>query len=378
MRVLVSFAAVAALVVVTGCRKSEPTPEPTEFREYHSEQGRFSVRLPVGRVQKRADALNGILTTSEAVDPGRELYVVGYGDIPFGMSYDLDQGIAAFARSGGGKPVLGEGGKRGPDGWRDYEVADAKTGGVQFPYASGRVVVARGRFYVLTLFGAEARLNSPDVQKFLDSFRLLDGDLPWKRPADPQPSGPDPPENTDPQPATGGPDTAGPTNPPPRSSKSNPPQGQMLGFGADPSFQDDAPADGILIGFRVGLERSFDTPIVGTLQPIYRVDEKEVLGRKYGTKTDAGSTIVKAKPGYAVGAISARIVFGIDGFSVTFMRVNGDRLDPKDAYESNWVGNAMDRGSSKTLSGGGALVVGVIGREGREHVSAVGLVYRVK
>src|SRR5262245_22003986 len=121
MRVLVSSSALAALILATGCRKPDPTPEPPEFREYRSDQGRFVVRIPVGTVQKRSDVMNGLFTTGEGIEAAGELYMIGYGDLPFGSGYDLEQGVTTFARSGGGKLTLGEGGKHGPDGWRDFE-----------------------------------------------------------------------------------------------------------------------------------------------------------------------------------------------------------------------------------------------------------------
>ena len=84
-----------------------------------------------------------------------------------------------------------------------------------------------------------------------------------------------------------------------------------------------------------------------------------------------------AKEGYAVGAITARTTTGIEGMSITFMRVNGARLNPNDAYESEWL--AGTRGSEPTpMSGNGARVVGIRARENRERLSAVGLVFEGK
>lgn len=53
------------------------------------------------------------------------------------------------------------------------------------------------------------------------------------------------------------------------------------------------------------------------------------------------------------------------------------RLNPKDAYESDWL--AGTRGSGPTiLSGNGAQVIGLLARQNMERLSAVGLVFRGK
>jgi hypothetical protein len=64
-----------------------------------------------------------------------------------------------------------------------------------------------------------------------------------------------------------------------------------------------------------------------------------------------------AKPGYAVGAMTVKSDKEVSGFSLTFMRVKGGKLDPTDAYESEWIGGA---GATKTLLGGdGSPVIGL-------------------
>jgi hypothetical protein len=82
---------------------------------------------------------------------------------------------------------------------------------------------------------------------------------------------------------------------------------------------------------------------------------------------DLGSDYVKllAKPGYAVGAITARGGNRVDGLALTFMRIRNDRLDPRDSYSSGWVGG--EGGSAPAvISGGGRAVVGVFGGVGAE------------
>ena len=48
---------------------------------------------------------------------------------------------------------------------------------------------------------------------------------------------------------------------------------------------------------------------------------------------------VSAGPGYAVGAMKLRTSIGINGMSLTFMRIKGERLDPQQSYASAWIGS---------------------------------------
>ncbi len=79
-----------------------------------------------------------------------------------------------------------------------------------------------------------------------------------------------------------------------------------------------------------------------------------------------------AKEGYAVGGIIAKSGNRIDGFRVVFMRLDGDRLDTTDSYESEWFGGRG--GGGETLLGGtGNLVIGLHGQQGAD-LDGVGLV----
>ena len=96
-------------------------------------------------------------------------------------------------------------------------------------------------------------------------------------------------------------------------------------------------------------------------------------GKQYGISTNA-PIVVKAKPGYAVGGISADGGLNINGFSATFMRINGDALDLSDSYTSDWVGGTR-RGQGTPLAGTGAPVAGIFGRLNPQHtLGGLGLV----
>ena len=66
-----------------------------------------------------------------------------------------------------------------------------------------------------------------------------------------------------------------------------------------------------------------------------------------------------AKPGYAVGAIRARAGLALNALQLVFYRVDGQRLDPGDSYESPWVG--CDGGGPFDLDAHGDPIIGVFG-----------------
>lgn len=89
-----------------------------------------------------------------------------------------------------------------------------------------------------------------------------------------------------------------------------------------------------------------------------------------------GSEELFAKDGYAVGAIQVDGDKYVNAIRVAFMRIEGDRLNPKDSYVSEWLGKPTGR-PSKTLNGDGAFVVGVHGR-GTIILDAIGLVFKAE
>lgn len=136
---------------------------------------------------------------------------------------------------------------------------------------------------------------------------------------------------------------------------------EVLGVSFDPSTRDIGPADGLLVGLEIGLEKSRQSNVVRSLKPIYRVGETESTGKQFG-KDQPETVKLVAKPGYAIGAVNTRIGLTVDGLSVTFMKVVDGKLDSKDKYDSEWVGS--ERGRTVTISGEGTPVVGLVGREG--------------
>ncbi len=138
-------------------------------------------------------------------------------------------------------------------------------------------------------------------------------------------------------------------------------------------FVDRAPEKGLLIGFEIGLGQFLDVDVVTAIRPIYRADKKEVLGKQYGTILNE-AVAVKAKEGYAVGGMTVRSGLFINGFSLTFMRVQDGKLDPKGSYESDWTGDKTG-GSEKPRQGDGAPVVGIAGGTDDKYFNQLQLVF---
>src|SRR6202035_5099807 len=72
-------------------------------------------------------------------------------------------------------------------------------------------------------------------------------------------------------------------------------------------------------------------------------------------------TPLKAKDGYAVGGIAVKANGHIEAISITFMQTEGLGLNPRNSYNSQWVGGDGS-GQEVHLGGSGSPVVGVSGR----------------
>ncbi len=150
---------------------------------------------------------------------------------------------------------------------------------------------------------------------------------------------------------------------------------KILGGGGDPAFKDDAPEGSLLVGFEVGLGTVFGkNDMIKAVRPIYRnAKGEEKIGNSYG-KDFKRVDSAKAKPGYAVGAIEVSAGLWLDGISVTFMKINGAKLDPKDSYSSNQFGTKSKR--TTILGGDGTPVVGIVGKANQNDCTGIGLVLK--
>jgi S1-C subfamily serine protease len=143
------------------------------------------------------------------------------------------------------------------------------------------------------------------------------------------------------------------------------------GFGGDP-YTDAAPDGALLVGLEVGLGKFFDLDMVHSVRAVFRVGAKESLGTQHGSDLTRVTRLV-AKPGYAVGAMTIKAGANADGLSLTFMRIKGDKLDPSDSYESEWLGDPRP-GRKTVLTGNGRPVVGIIGKA-KENNTGIGLLF---
>jgi S1-C subfamily serine protease len=151
---------------------------------------------------------------------------------------------------------------------------------------------------------------------------------------------------------------------------------RILGGAFDPVFKEEAPDNGVLIGLELGLQKFFDYDIIRSVRPIFRNSKgEEVKGTQVGTDLSRVVTI-KAKDGYAIGGLMVRSGLGIDAIVATYMRVNGDRLDPNDSYQSDHIGGKG--GGPALLGGDGSLIVGIIGKSNQKDCTGIGLMIKKK
>jgi hypothetical protein len=353
-RVLLAVGGLAIILLVLGAigwGVSRSGGGNWEFKEFSPPDGDFTVQMP-GQPRQEVKEIADLPATTYTSERRGEGYSVAVIDVAPGLVFDFNQAFQSMAGPGGALRRL-DPFPEAPDRWAaDFEAVTYDPDG----YLSGRWAHVGGRTYLLTAKGKDARLSNPDVRRFLDSFRLRDGA-----------------SGQEPRPTADAPLVAKPSSAQPGAQGT---PGEIIGSPFGHEFSDSSPAGGLLVGFEVGLEWFIDYPIVGRLRPIYRVGDKESLGGTFGMKKDAGIKSVVARPGYAVGAITARMGLGIDGFSVTFMKVVGDRLDPKDSYESEWVGNPKSRWAPQLLGGKGVPIVGLLGRQNGGRPCAIGLLFK--
>lgn len=146
----------------------------------------------------------------------------------------------------------------------------------------------------------------------------------------------------------------------------------QIGGNPPDRFYDLAPKGSILVGVRVSYVNSFGGSKVGSVQPLYRAGDIVTPGFRHGDQ--AGEQIeVVAKPGYAVGVIRTHTGLLVDGFELVFMKINGQRLDPRDSYQSPWLGDP-NGGSPRDGDGQGLMAIGVCGRAQKE-IQELGLIF---
>lgn len=104
------------------------------------------------------------------------------------------------------------------------------------------------------------------------------------------------------------------------------------------------------------------SPVIVAIAPIYAGAEAPKTG-PYGFAEDQPIRIV-ARPGYAVAGIVGRATDRILGFQFVFMRLRDGAFDPKDQYESRWIGGRGAGVKDVRIAGDGKPIVGLIVRFG--------------
>jgi len=134
---------------------------------------------------------------------------------------------------------------------------------------------------------------------------------------------------------------------------------QVMGTGQEP-YEEVHEQGGLVVGFAVTYGKFGSNATIATVCPLFLTPSGKVMGKVHGAAGTPGKQI-EAPPGYAVGAVTIKAGLGVDGMSVTYMRITADGLDPSQHIESEWLGGPG--GSHKaTLAGTGAPVIGIFGK----------------
>ena len=127
----------------------------------------------------------------------------------------------------------------------------------------------------------------------------------------------------------------------------------------------------VLIGFEMTLGQFFDVEPIKSLRPIFLTSAGEVRGQIYGIPSNKPA-ILRAKPGYAITGLTIKAGLNLDGIRATFMKIDGDRLNPREMYQGAWVSGT--KGDEQPIDAKGMPVVGVIVRPNDGSVG-IGLIH---
>ncbi len=188
------------------------------------------------------------------------------------------------------------------------------------------------------------------------------------------------------------PNDAGPPGPPPAQKQPGGPVGAgslfdviedaaqgekwsktaLLG-GGNNEFYDIPKPGALLIGFEVGIGQWAARDTIQSVQALFQFRKRQDRGPLWGKKHEKVVTLT-AKPGYAVGKVTLRVGLFIDAIKVTFMAIDGQKLNPADSYESDWIGG---QGGGLRSIGDATPVIGIYGKvNARDNViNALGLIH---
>lgn len=127
----------------------------------------------------------------------------------------------------------------------------------------------------------------------------------------------------------------------------------------DKAFMDLPKSGAIMVGLRVG--RDDAGQFIQSVQPIYLTASGIALGVQHGVPGMRVFVDLVAPPGYAVGGISVAGGGGFDSLALTYMKLDGNTLDPNDKFETDRVGGHGGGGPIPLLSSG-APIIGLVGK----------------
>jgi len=119
----------------------------------------------------------------------------------------------------------------------------------------------------------------------------------------------------------------------------------------------------LVVGFQFAYGNFSGKQTIGTIRPVFMQESSIIRPPNFegGERNPQDYESVYAKPGYAVAGLKIRAGLGVDSMSIVFMKINGNRLDPNDSYESPRYGGPG--GSTKSMLGGdGSFVVRIFGK----------------
>jgi internalin A len=146
----------------------------------------------------------------------------------------------------------------------------------------------------------------------------------------------------------------GPSYAKPRK-ESQPPD--WLGKAAGATAIEPITADAPLVGMDV---RPEPNGLIAAVAPIFG-GPNERKGGPFGSSGDQPVRIM-ARPGYAVAGVVGRAKQRVLGFRLIFMRLRDGAFDPRDRYESRWIGSRGDKEDDIHIRGDGKPLVAFVCR----------------
>ena len=167
-----------AVLIVAMRAISGVADEPTEWKEFASKDGRFTV-LMVGtpkqyKLDTESDFGKGVLNMN-SIQLGKTMYAANYCDFPAeikkaGLKQVYDSSRDGAAANLEGKLASEKDLKLGEHPGREIQIA--VQGGKRLFRA--RVYLIDQRLYQVVVFGTKEAATSKDADKFLDSFKLAE------------------------------------------------------------------------------------------------------------------------------------------------------------------------------------------------------------